>query len=183
MLDEIRTKIRALIEDFFKKSFEVFEYKTFNIFTIAQTNITITQVLLNGNITSDYTFDAVTNKITMTGSGLASTDKIEVDYTYNEYSDNELTEYVRAALVWISISSYNEGDYEIETDIYPTPSNEAEDLISLIASILIKKDYSEYRLPNLTIKYPRTMTKEDRIEKLINRFNRGIGAVDVITLT
>jgi len=183
MLEEIRTKVRALIEDFSKKDFEVFEYTSVNIFTIAQSNITITQVLLNGIVTSDYTFDSTTNKITMTGSGIASTDKIEVDYTYNEYSDSEITEYVRAALVWISIFSYNEGDYEIEIDIYPTPSNETEDLISLIASILIKPDYSEKRLPNLTVKYPRTMTKEEVIEKLIIRFNRGLGVTDVITLT
>ena len=46
---------------------------------------------------------ATTNKITVTASGLASTDKIEVDFTYNSYSDNELKEYIRAALTWMSI--------------------------------------------------------------------------------
>ena len=184
MLSELKAKIRALCEDFSNSGFEVFEYKTINIFTIAQTNITITEVLLNGNITADYTFDSATNKITITASGLGTEDKIEVDYTFNKYSDSVLIEWVRASLVWISIYSYNEGDFEIETDeeIYPTPSNETEDLISLIASILIKPDYSEYRLPNLTVKYMKKMTREERIEKLITRFNRGLGAIGLIEL-
>ena len=183
MLDKIIEKIRALCEDFSNSGFEVFEYKTVNIFTIAQLNITITEVLLNGNITEDYTFDSATNKITITASGLSTEDKIEVDYTFNKYSDSELKEWIKAALVWISIYSYNEGDYEIEANgIYPTPTNETEDLISLISSILIKPDYSEYRLPNLTVKYLKKMTKEERIEKLITRFNRGLGATGLIEL-
>ena len=183
MLDIIISKVRALIEDFNSSSYEVFEYTTSNIFTVAQTNITITEVLINGESTQDYSFDYDTNKITITASGLASTDKIEVDYTYNKYSDTELKEYIRAALVWISIYSYDEGDYELESEgIYPTPSNVTVDLISLVASILIKPDHNEKRLPNLTVKYPRTITKEEAIEKLVNRFNRGIGAIDQIEL-
>ena len=44
MLASLRTKIRALIEDFGnEKSFEIFSYTTSNIFTITQENITITK--------------------------------------------------------------------------------------------------------------------------------------------
>lgn len=183
MLDSIIAKIRALIEDFSGSSYEVFEYTTTNIFTVAQTNIAITAVLINGETTTDYTFDSTTNKITITASGLSSGDKCEVDYTYYNYSDTELKEWIRAALVWVSIYSYDEGDYELETDgIYPTPSNETTDLIALVASILIKPDHKEKSLPNLTVKYPRTMTKEEVIQKLISRFNRGVGTVDYLEL-
>ena len=184
MLAELRTKIRALVGDFSNSSFELFEYTTTNIFTIAQCNISITQVLLNNVVTTDYTFDATTNKITITASGLASTDKIEVDFTYSSYSDSELTEWIRAALVWISIYSKDEGDYEIEDEgVHPTMDNSTEDLTALIASILIKPNYNRKSLPGgITITYPKTMSKDDVIEKLIVRFNRGLGVVDLIEL-
>ena len=183
MLTELRQKIRSLVLDFSNSSFEVFEFTTTNIFTIAQTNITITKVLINNVETSDYSFDSATNKITTTASGLASTDKIEVDFSYNSYSDSELKEFIRASLVWISIYAKDEADYEIEDDeVFPTMDNATEDLVALIASILIKPNYTEKRLPNLVVKYPITMTKEKVIESLIVRFHRGLGTTGLITI-
>jgi len=181
MISNIKDKIRALIFDISKSDFETFTYTTTNIFTITQTNITISKVLLNGEEIEDYTFDEDTNKITIQISGLESGDLIEVDYLYTKYSDTELNEYIRASLVWISVFSYNPQDYELAVEsgsddvIYPTPDNRTSDLIALIASIIIKPDFSQYSLPNVKIVYPRTMVKEDRIEKLIKAFNKGLG--------
>jgi hypothetical protein len=39
----------------------------------------------------------------------------------------------------------------------------------------MKPDYSQYILPNLKVVYPRKMTKEERIEKLISQFQIGLG--------
>lgn len=190
MLSDIYTKIRALCQDVSNTSFEVFEYTTSNIFTIAQTNIvSIDKVLRNGAElgSGEYDFDTVTNKITITlssGSEFATGDQIEIDYTYTNYSESELKEFVRASLVWMSIFSSEEYDYEIQdSDIYPTMDNRTEDLTSIIASILIKPNYNVKTLSGITVKYPKTMTKEEVIEKLITRFNRGIGIVDTITIT
>lgn len=183
MLAELYTKVKSLCGDFGKSSFEVFEYTTTNIFTIAASNITITKVLINNVETSDYSFDSTTNKITVTASGLASTDKIEVDYTYFSYSESELKEYFRAALTYISIYSADDQDLEIEDDnIYPTVDNRTEDMIAIIASVLIKPNYLEKRVGNLVLKYPKTMPKEKVIESLIVRFNRGLGSVGIISL-
>ena len=186
MLETIRAKIRALVEDFLKSDFEIFEYTNSTIFTLAESNIiSITKVLKNGSDlgSAEYSYDSTTNKIEILVS-LIQEDKIEVDYTYYKYSDTELTGYATSALVWISIFAYeSEIDYEVEEDyIYPTPDNKTLDLISLISSIIIKPDYSIYRLPNLTVRYPRTMTKEEKIEKLIMRFNSGLGVSDVLEL-
>jgi len=182
MLTEAKTKIRALIEDIGSSSFETFTYTTTNIFTIAQENITITKVLKNGVElgSGEYSFDSTTNKITITAA-LTSGDTIEVDYTFYKYGDTELIEFIRAALVWMSIYADCSTDYEIEeNDIYPTPDNKTEDMIALVASILIKPDYSEYRLPNLTVRYPRNITKEEKIERLVRKFHRGIGEISVL---
>jgi len=183
MLDLIREKIRALIEDISKPDFQVFQYTTSSIFTIAEPNInTITKVLKNGAElgSGEYDFDSTTNKMEITAS-LTVGDNIEVDYTYYKYSTTELTEFIRASLVWMSIFSYCEGDYELETEgIYPTPANKTTDLIAIIASILIKPNYNRYSLPNLTVVYPKNETKEEKIEKLIMKFNSGIGVTDIL---
>ena len=183
MLDTIKIKIRALVKDFMKSDVETFEYLTSLIFTLAESNIVnITAVLRNGIAlgSGDYNFDSTTNKITISVS-LTSDDIIEVDYTYQKYSDTELDSYITSALVWMSIYAYVEGDYELEDEeIIPTPANKTVDLISIIASILIQPDYIQYSLPNLTVRYLRTMTKEEKIEKIVNRFSRGLGASDVL---
>ncbi len=185
MLSNVRTKIRSLIEDSPAKSdVETFDYTTSSKFTLAESNIvSVTKVEKNGVElgSAEYSYDSTTNELEIIVS-LSSGDIIVVKYTYNKYSDAELNEYIRASLVWISIYSHeSETDYEIEgTDIYPTPSNKTLDLISLIASIIVKPDYSRYSLPNLTVVYPRNMTKEERIEKLINQFNSGSGFSDVL---
>lgn len=183
MLSIIRQKIRALIEDFGISKTEPFDYTGSDIFNICGKVSSITSVSVNGVElgSGEYSFDSTTNELTITAS-LNSGDIILVKYNALKYTDAELDEYIRASLVWISYYSFcAEDDFELENDdIYPTPTNKEEDLIALISSILIKPDYSSYRLPTLTVNYPRTMAKEDRIEKLISLFKRGLGANDVL---
>ncbi len=185
MIELIRTKIRALVEDFQKNDFEIFEYTISNIFPIAQTNITITSVLKNGVAlgSGEYSFDSTTNKIEITTS-LTSLDKIEVDYTYYKYSDDELDKRILGALSYMSLfSACSDTDYELEDEtIVPTPDNKTTDLIAVIASILINPDYAMYKLPNLTVQYSGRIPKQDRIEKLIMKFNMGLGSNDIIIL-
>jgi len=184
IITELRDKIKVLIEDFEKTDTEIFTYDTSAIFTLQEENIEeITEVSLNAIAlgSGDYSFDSATNKLTITTSGLSSGDIIEVIYTYYKYNNTEIDGYIKGALVWLSISDASEKDFEIEDgDIFPTPSNQEEDVIALVASILIKPDFSEYRLPNLTVRYPRKFTKEEKIEQLLTRWTRGLGVNDVI---
>lgn len=183
MLDTIRGKIRALVEDFNQKENETFKYTNSPIFTLSESNISaITKVLKNGSElgSGEYVYDSDTNKITIVAS-LASNDTVEVDYKYYKYSETELDEYIRASLVWLSIYGDCCYDFELEDeDIFPTPDNRTTDLISIIASILIKPDYTEYRLPNLRVIYDKRIPKEDRISMLITKFELGLGVNDVI---
>ena len=187
MLESIITKIRALVTDNSQSGFETFIYTTSPIFTIAQNNLTIVKVLLDGNVTTDYTFDTVTNKITITATGLETSFVIEVDYTYFKYSNTELDGYIRSALVFLSVYSKDDNfEFELEgesagdSEVVPTMDSHTGDLVSLVASILIKPSYISYKLPNLTVTYPVKMPKEERIEKLIGKFNEGIGINEVI---
>jgi hypothetical protein len=181
---QLRQKIRALISDFNKKSTEVFVYTTSPIFTIAQENITITEVTLNGDTSGvAYTFSSVTNKLTFTDT-LLTNDVIEVSYTYNKYSDDELDEYIRAALVFISVYSYDPEDYVIASgdELDPTPTAQMNDLICLVAALLIKPDWTAYKLPNVSVVYGNSkLTKEEKIEKLVTKYtNCSIGVTDTL---
>jgi len=184
----IRNIIRVLIEDNGKSSYEVFEYTSVSTFTIAQTNITITKVYNNGVelTSSQYAFDDITNKITiydLSPNGLVSGDKIEVDYTYYEYSIEELNKSIEAALSYLNLYSYSsENFYEVSGDeIVPIPSSMTGNLIAIIVSILINPDNNSYRLANISIQYNGRMSKEKRIEQMITKFKAGLGVNDIIT--
>lgn len=185
MLTSILKKVRALTKDFSKSDSESFVYENSKIFTLIENNIvSIIKVEKNGKTfgSGNWDFDSSTNQLEITGS-LVSKDIIEVFYTYYKRSDTELKEFVRGALPYISIYSIeSETDYELENndEIQPTPPNKTEDLIAIISAILINPEYSEYRLPTVTVRYPRTMDREERISKLINRFRYGIGVSDVL---
>lgn len=192
MLSTIKTKVRALILDLSKSDIEVFTYTTSSIFTLGESNIiAITKVLKNGSElgSGDYSYDSTTNKITITAS-LTSGDIVEINYTFYKYSDNELNEYVRASLVWLSVHAYcSSEDYELEdNEIFPTLSNKTEDLVALIGSILIKPDWTSYSLGSVKVVFNnRTamnarMAKEDRIKRLIQHFKYSSGVNGILEI-
>ena len=185
MIETIRNKVRALVGDFIATSLEIFTYSNSPIFTLEEENIQeIAEVSLNDVIleSGDYSFDSSTNKITLSISGLSSGDIIKINYTYYKYSNTEIDGYIKGAIIWMSIFDINQKDYEVENgDIYPIPTNQETDLMAIIASILIKPNFSEYRLPNITVKYPEKFSKEEKIERLCNKWSMGLGISDVLS--
>ena len=108
MIVILRTKIRSLVDDLEKSDFEVFEYITSKIFTLSEENIVnINKVLKNGLElgSADYSYDSTTNKIEITAS-LSQLDKIEVDYTYNKYSDTEIDGYIRSLFPLLILGAF-----------------------------------------------------------------------------
>lgn len=183
-MKDLKTGIRAAINDVLKTDREVFEYSSSLVFTLSEENISsITTVKKNSTtLTSEqYSFDSDTNELTILVA-LISTDKITVTYKYYKYSSTELDSYIIHALSWISILSSCEKDFEYENEIVePTPTNKDLDLIIIIASILIKPNYSFYKTPSLTVRYPKVLSKEKKIEEVISRYNGTMGVIDVLT--
>lgn len=191
-ITEIKQKIRAIVEDWNKTDSETFIYSTSAVFTITDSNVSsISSVTKNGTTlaTNKYSFSTSTNAVTVTES-LVSGDVIVITYIYNKYSDTELIEFIRASLVLISVYASSDFDYELVTVsgsggslsyyIYSTPDNRTADFISLIASIIIKPDYITYRLPNITVTYPRKKQKEERIKEEVQDYFRGLGVWTII---
>jgi hypothetical protein len=185
-------KIRALIEDFIESDFQVFTYGNSATFTMREPNIhEITGIVHNGTTLpsgEDFTFNKVNNKITLVGLSLTAGDTIEVDYDFHKYSAHRIKEYIRGALTWLSIFDYSTDTYQIlgpkgQEFIAPDltdPSNKTSDLICIITSILILPNYMHYRMPNLAVNYPEKMSREEKIRDIIQRYQQGVGIVDII---
>lgn len=183
-MPDIRTKIRALIQDITKPDFQIFAFTNSNVFKLAEPNISsILAVLVKGIQLGqgNYSFSMSTAELTITGVSLNVNDPVEIRYNFTKYSSRELNEYIRASLSWLNLFDVGESAFAIQSnEIAPAPSAKEEDLIALVASILICPDFSSYKLPNLTVDYPMHMPKEERISRIITRFRYGTGVGDAI---
>jgi len=183
-LTKLTTKIRALVVDIGATDYQTYEYTTSSVFTVAVSNATVTSVLQNGATlgSGEWAYNSVSQEVTITAS-LTSGDAIQINFSYYSYSATELKEYIRAALVYMDAFGYvADEDYEMETDdIYPVPSNRDSDVIALVASILIKPNYNMYTTPTITVRYPRTMDKDEKIKRIIEKGRWPIGLIRVIT--
>lgn len=193
-LSKLRQKIRALVEDWNQTDTETFSYDANSvnptIFQLEEKNTSaITKVLKNGeDITNSATIDLDTDssppQVTITlGSGDSWTDgdEINISYTFTDYSDTELTEYIRGALVYYSIYAHQDEDYELETNgIYPTPNNRTTDLIAMIAGVIIRPDWTQYDLPTIRVKFSDRMEKDEKIKHLCANFEFSWGRVGIL---
>ena len=180
MLTTIRNKIRNLIQDNGLTMVDTFTYRTSSIFSLTETFSTISSISINGSATTSYTSDSDDNTVTITAT-LTENDVIIINYIYYKYTNTELNAYIKAALDFMSFNNYFYFEV-LDTDIYPIPTLKEKSLIAAIVYILIEPEYSEYRTPSVTIRYPRKMTKEEKIEQLLHSFKMGSSYNDVILL-
>lgn len=175
MLTNVRAKLRALISDRLKTDSEIFEYVSSLVFQLTESNVvSVTKVTINQaelDSGEDFTLETSTLKVTLNATPTVG-DEIEIFETYYEkYSDNELNDYIKAALVYCNL--YGETIFELEDlgsntyAIEPTPTQKEGDLIALIAATLINPEYSKYEMDTVKITFPRTQDKETKIRKLI----------------
>lgn len=182
-LSDITTKIRYLLGDISTTTTDAFTYTSSNIFTLTEDNaIAITTVFLNNSDlgASEVSFDSSTNKVTVSLT-MISGDTVEVQYTYYpNYSDTLIEAYIRAALIHISTNNYK-SFIEEATYIFPEPNTREQNLISLIAGLLIEPDNKTYRLPDLSMVVPKDLPTHSKISKFISIFKKDShGVFDVL---
>ena len=189
----VKTKIRALIKDPLKTGSEIHEYTTSVIFTLSEPNVVgLTSTTINGAALESgetATYSSATNQVTLAGVSLTAGDVVEFIFTYYaKYTETELKDWIVASLIYVSL--YGEcKDFELETDgdgaynIEPTPSNKEEDMIALVAGILINPDWTKYELPNITLTFAgNTQDKDTRIGRLISSLIDMTGYTGLINL-
>lgn len=180
---EMIAKIKAIVEDFGDQSSEAFPYENSTIFTISEPRVQeLVEVLINGSELhsgQSAEFDPVTNDLTITNDEFENGDIVKAVYTFSKNSNAEYFEYIRAALVFLSIYDHSAETYKLSSNgiIIPSISDKDVNLVCMIASILIKPDYVTYKTTNMQITYPTKLTKEEKIEDLITKIRFGTGFV------
>lgn len=187
MITTILIKIRDLLGDNFQPSFDIRQYNGVSkVYTLNEANVESTSLKVYKNQTlwasSNYSFDSVNVKVTITGT-LVAGDNLEFDYNYYEkYSNAVLIGYTRAALTYLATDKYKVFVLKSDDIIFPTPTEAEEHLISLIATILIKPPITRYQTPELTIDFTEKETKEEKIKRVLRQFKKTYGVTKYVQL-
>jgi hypothetical protein len=164
----------------------VVEYLTSKVFTLEDSNVASATIKCykNGTLwaSANYSYNSDNNKVTVTGT-LAVSDILEFTYSYYEkYSITILDRYIKASIINLSTEKYKTFTVKTDDIIFPTPSEEEENLIAIIASILMGSNIKNYRTPEITITFNDNMSKEDKITRVIKKFKSLAGYATHIDL-
>ena len=172
-LGDIATLVRYLIEDTLTTDSFLDTYVSSSVFTLDEDNVTeVTAVLINDSEigASLYSYDSSTNKVTITQS-MTVGDTVEIQHSYYpKYSATEINNYVRSAIIHLSVVNYKNFVVKNTDYIYPTPEEEEKNIIALIASILLEPDNRTIRTPDLTIVVPKDVPTIEKIRHAIFSF-------------
>ena len=185
MLSTIRTKVRNAIQDNGINDYETFTAGSGDTFTISEENVsTVTSVTVNGSAleSGDYSYDSSSQIVTLGSGEVSSGDTVVIYYTYYKYSDSELTAYIKRALMELDANRYSPHFDISGTNVYPIPTAKEQNLIAMICKIIINPNWSEYRTASVTVKYPKTIDKDEKIRKLISWFKMSTGEIGTIDL-
>lgn len=175
----IRSKLRNLINENSKSGSDVFTFASSRIFSLSEENVVdVSEVYINdealGESGNGWSYSSTSNKVTLAdGVSLTAGDTIQIDYTfYPNYADSELTAYITGAFAHIAVNQYK--TFEVnDDDINPEPTESEENLIALVAAIMIKPDNKSYRLPELSVTVPfNSLSTNDMIQKVIASFKK-----------
>ena len=180
-------KIRGIVQDDAnadgKDSFDFESSSSSKVFVLSESNVlAIIAVYKNGSLWSSSNYIYSLGRLTITGT-LTAGDNLQVDYSYYpKYSDNEIVGFIKGAIAYLSTEQYVTFIVGTANMLTPAPTEAQENLLALIAIILMKGDVVAYRTPELTISFERSDPKEKKIKKLVRQFNKNFGVLDYVDL-
>lgn len=193
-VSSLTTIIRGLVKDRIQiDGNDVFEYSTDNKFSLSEPFIDESTIIVYQNGTaissSNYTYNADTNQITIT-SALTAGDVIRITFNYyGKYSDTEIRGFLESSLSYFVQHRYKKV-FEIADDVQSGGSNiltidgtdpTASELyfISLIASILIDPQNITVDVDgSFKLEANRDSSDQEQISKAFAQFKRFVGKVD-----
>jgi hypothetical protein len=153
---------------------------TDNTFTVTGLNAGATSGTCTYTITANYSYSA--GIVTVTGN-LTAGDTLRFDYqAYSKYSDTELQGYIRSAVYYLTAEKYRTFAVRPPTLITPTPFEDEECLIAIIAAILMKGAIRQYKTPEFSITFGENLSIEQKIKQAISNFKKTFGYIDYINL-
>jgi len=184
----IITLIRGIIKDNLKTNGrDAFEYVTDTSFQLSQDYVSSAtiKVYKNGTLltlTTHYTYNSSTNKVTIIAT-LVAGDDIIITYSYYEkYSDTEIQGYIKSILVWFTRRRYKKTFYmntsnEIVTLNGMNPTEEEGNIIAIITAIDIDPRNIRIRTPDFTIDPEEHKSKSELINDVFDQFLRSFGTM------
>lgn len=174
-IDRLTRLVRGITDDNLEIKTESHTYTTSKIFTLLQDNTSsLLLTLIDGAVLApgeSATLDTTTNKVTVVAT-LTSGQVLQFKLNYySNYSDTQIKAAIDSSLSYISINGLKDFYYNTtDEEITPYPTKKEEYLIALIASIILKPNYSQYKTSTIDIRYPRNKSKEDKIKDVIKDY-------------
>jgi len=191
MTPNIVLKLRNLVQDNLKSRNYSRTFYTSKIFLLEDANV-IDPVIIERNgeewESENYEYNHDTGKLVIhevsTGEELVPGENLIISYScYEKYSTSELETYIKNTFYYLSLFGYETFTLETGDTIAPEPTEVQENLIALVASILIKGTIKSYRTPEFTIQFSDNLSIEDKIKKLVDDFDKSYGNITYIDLT
>lgn len=187
-MTSIIIKLRDILNDYLGTNEESQEYLSGDkVFALQYPEISSTTLIVKKNGTtwasSNYSYSATTNKITVTGT-LVAGDVLTFSYScYKKYTNTELQGRVRSALYFITAEQYRVFQAKPDNTIYPTPNDSEESLIAIVAAILINGNLSQYKTPEFTIIFDTDkVSVEKRIKRACRQYKKTFGVYTYIDM-
>ena len=183
-------KIRNLNADILKtngrQTYQYLSTAYSKIITLSKANAVASSLLVYKNgvlwANSNYSYNSDTVQVTITGT-LAVGDVLLLTFSYYEkYSDSEIRGWIKAAISYLSVEKYNTFAVKSDNIIIPTPDESQENLIAIIAGILMGGDIRQYRTPDFTIVYQDNEPKEKRIARTVAQFKKSYGSFKYVDM-
>jgi len=156
---------------------------TTNTFTVVGLNAGASSGTCSYPTSTNYSYSSTTGAITITGTVIAGDVFTFIYNAYEKYSDAELQGYVRSALYYLTSEKYKIFIIRPPTYIFPTPTEEEECLVAVVAAILIKGSISYYQTPEFRINFAENIPVSKRIKTAVAEFKKSFGVLDYIDLT
>lgn len=189
--------IRGLIKDLLNSAGrDSFQYESDNSFKLSEPRVSASSIIVYQNgtelPTSEWNYNADTNKVTLTMSGsgysLTSGDDILITYDYfNKYSDTELTSYIKANLVRFTQYKYKKLFYMNSSDEIVTlngenPTESEGNIIALVTAIDIDPQNIKIQTKDFTISPSEFNSKSEQIKNVISIFNKAYMSLDFLEI-
>jgi len=188
---DVITLIRGLIKDLAQTDGrDSHTYDSDTSFSLSKDYVVESSISVYKNgteltLTTDYTYNSTTNKITITAS-LTKNDDILITYNYYaRYSDSEITSFIKSSLSHFTARRYKKYFYINDSDEIVTlngvnPTYEEGDAIARITAIEIDPQNTRIRTPEFTVESVERKSKKEQIDEVLDSFMRSYGVVDFL---
>jgi len=184
-------RIRGLIKDTEKSDGrDAFVYDNDSSFSLSESYVNATgiKVFVNGTEILSFTYNSITNKVTIT-SGMTKDDNIIIVYAYyGKYSDTEITSYISANLTRFTQKKYKKTFYMNDSNKIVAVNNEDPtrregDIIALITAIDIDPQNINVKIGNdFAISATENKAKSELINNVLHEFMRSYGVIDFLEI-